>query len=144
MLPRSFFVVDVKGCVQSNYIKSGFLNYLGPDANPVKSHCCTASIQLSHNAFHNQSLSISRHPSVQVKRLPRGSTGVPERSFTLQIPSHPQLSSSQGLHPHPDTSTRSSASLPGRTSTPPRKEEMPANVTACQKLPHRGRMAAAS
>ncbi|KAG1953763.1 hypothetical protein F2P79_009278 [Pimephales promelas] len=49
----------------------------------------------------------------QVKRLPRGSTGVPERSFTLQIPSHPQLSSSQGLPPHPDTSTRSSASLPG-------------------------------
>ncbi|KAK7123975.1 hypothetical protein R3I93_022166 [Phoxinus phoxinus] len=53
----------------------------------------------------------------QVKRLPRGSTGVPERSFTLQIPSHPQLSSSQGLPPHPDTSTRSSASLPDKSPT---------------------------
>ncbi|XP_077100463.1 uncharacterized protein ofcc1 [Siphateles boraxobius] len=53
----------------------------------------------------------------QVKRLPRGSTGVPEHSFTLQIPSHPQLSSSQGLPPHPDTSTRSSASLPDEGPT---------------------------
>ncbi|XP_073797536.1 uncharacterized protein ofcc1 isoform X4 [Danio rerio] len=51
----------------------------------------------------------------QVKRLPRGSTRVPEHSFTLQIPSHPQLSSSQGLPPHLDTSTRSSASLPEKS-----------------------------
>uniref|UniRef100_A0A8C1XHX2 Uncharacterized protein n=1 Tax=Cyprinus carpio TaxID=7962 RepID=A0A8C1XHX2_CYPCA len=79
-----------------------------------------------------QSLSISRHPSVQVKRLPRGSTGVPERSFTLQIPSHPQLSSSQGLHPHPDTSIHSSASLPGRTSAPPTKGR---NASECHGPP---------
>ncbi|KTG43542.1 hypothetical protein cypCar_00016698 [Cyprinus carpio] len=68
----------------------------------------------------------------QVKRLPRGSTGVPERSFTLQIPSHPQLSSSQGLHPHPDTSIHSSASLPGRTSAPPTKGR---NASECHGPP---------
>ncbi|XP_052451787.1 uncharacterized protein ofcc1 [Carassius gibelio] len=67
----------------------------------------------------------------QVKRLPRGSTGVPERSFTLQIPSHPQLSSSQGLHPHPDTSIRSSASLPGKSPSGPVPASEPSNQTNC-------------
>uniref|UniRef100_A0A8C1ZH50 Transmembrane protein n=1 Tax=Cyprinus carpio TaxID=7962 RepID=A0A8C1ZH50_CYPCA len=65
----------------------------------------------------------------QVKRLPRGSTGVPERSFTLQIPSHPQLSSSQGLHPHPDTSIHSSASLPGKSPSGAVSASEPSNQT---------------
>ncbi|XP_016090065.1 uncharacterized protein, partial [Sinocyclocheilus grahami] len=65
----------------------------------------------------------------QVKRLPRGSTGVPEHSFTLQIPSHPQLSSSQGLHPHPDTSIRSSASLPGKSPSGAASASEPSNQT---------------
>ncbi|XP_056594788.1 uncharacterized protein ofcc1 [Triplophysa dalaica] len=51
----------------------------------------------------------------QVKRLPRGSTGVPEQSFTLQVPPNPQQSSSQGLPPH--SSTLSSASVPGKSTT---------------------------
>ncbi|XP_051542731.1 uncharacterized protein ofcc1 [Myxocyprinus asiaticus] len=53
----------------------------------------------------------------QVKRLPRGSTRVPEHSFTLQIPSHPRQSYNQGPPPHTNTSTRSSASLPGKSPT---------------------------
>ncbi|KAI2649175.1 hypothetical protein H4Q32_020396 [Labeo rohita] len=98
---------------------------------------CDCSLQLFNGKFKTPLLRGSPNPSLnqfrkiehllstdldnwlcnlyfQVKRLPRGNTGVPECSFTLQIPSHPQLSSSQGLPPHPDTSTRSSASMPGR------------------------------
>ncbi|XP_051970681.1 uncharacterized protein ofcc1 [Xyrauchen texanus] len=53
----------------------------------------------------------------QVKRLPRGSTRVPEHSFPLQIPSHPRQSFNQGPPLHPNTSSRSSASLPGKSPT---------------------------
>lgn len=67
---------------------------------------------------HLMSLSISRCFSMQVKRLPQGCTGVPERSFTLQVHSQPQQSSNQGLPPHQDTSAPLSVSLPGRTSAP--------------------------
>lgn len=77
------------------------------------------------NAFHDKCLSIIRCVSVQVKRLPRGSTGVPERSFTLQVPPNPQQSSSQGLPPH--SFTLSSASVPGRTSAP-------LNRRKCQRM----------
>lgn len=77
--------------------------------------------------FHDQVLSISRCISLQVKRLPRGSTGMPEQSFTVQVLPHPQQSSCQGLPPHQDTSTLSSASMPGRTFGP-------LNRKKCQRM----------
>lgn len=96
-----------------------------PNLYPEAEQCLYC--QMSPNAFHDQCLSISRCFSVQVKRLPRGSTRVPERSFTLQVPPHPQQSSSQRLPPHQDTSTLSSASVPGRTSAP-------LNRRKCQRM----------
>ncbi|XP_050954770.1 uncharacterized protein ofcc1 [Labeo rohita] len=115
---------------------------------------CDCSLQLFNGKFKTPLLRGSPNPSLnqfrkiehllstdldnwlcnlyfQVKRLPRGNTGVPECSFTLQIPSHPQLSSSQGLPPHPDTSTRSSASMPGKRPTGAVSASEPCNQTKC-------------
>ncbi|XP_026056603.1 uncharacterized protein ofcc1 [Carassius auratus] len=129
---------------------SSVSSVMGWGAFPV----CDCSFQLFNGKFKTPLLRGSPNPSLnqfrriehllstdldnwlcnlyfQVKRLPRGSTGVPERSFTLQIPSHPQLSSSQGLHPHPDTSIRSSASLPGKSPSGPVPASEPSNQTNC-------------